>query len=113
MLVAERVKLRYPELKEEENEALLQELVLTSQDRIKLRVGEADFPHELDSIAVEVVSASYNRMRHEGLESEDIDNTFRVRLIEDVLKQYGPELAQYVDRKKKEQYPDIGVLKFL
>lgn len=112
-LVAERVKIRLPELGKEKNGALLQELVLTAQDRINLRIGEETLPSAFQSIAVEVVVRVYNRLRYEGLESEDVDNTFRVRLIKDILADYEADFVNYANVKNRTEDPDNGVLRFL
>lgn len=112
-LVAERVKIRLPELAKSKNEALLQELVLTAQDRINSRIGEKILPSSFQSIAVEVVVRVFNRLRYEGLESEDIDNTFRVRLMKDILKDYESDFKIYNDVKERTENPDHGVLRFL
>lgn len=112
-LVAERVKIRLPELAKEKNGALLQELVLTAQDRIKMRIGEETLPSPFQSIAVEVVVRVYNRLRYEGLESEDVDNTFRVRLTKDILKDYESDFKNYIDIKARTENPEHGVLRFL
>lgn len=112
-LVAERVKIRLPELTKEKNGALLQELVLTAQDRIKMRIGEETLPSSFQSIAVEVVVRVYNRLRYEGLESEDIDSTFRVRLTKDILKDYESDFQNYINVKERTENPDHGVLRFL
>lgn len=112
-LVAERVKIRLPELAKEKNGALLQELVQSAQDRINLRIGEETLPSVFHSIAVEVVARTYNRLRYEGLESEDVDNTFRVKLIKDVLADYEEDFISYINVKKRTENPEHGVLRFL
>jgi len=112
-LVAERVKIRLPELAKEKNGALLQELVQSAQDRINLRIGEETLPSVFQSIAVEVVIRAYNRLRYEGLESENVDNTFRVTLIKDILSNYEQDFVNYVHVKNRTENPEHGVLRFL
>lgn len=89
----DRLKIRFPDI----DEALANELITTATDRIKLRTGiKNDFPSELESIAVEVVSAMYNRhrMNHEGVDSESVD-VFSVKFINNLLDHYDDELNGY------------------
>ena len=112
-LVAERVKIRLPELAKEKNGALLQELVQSAQDRINLRIGEETLPSVFQSIAVEVVIRTYNRLRYEGLDSEGVDSTFSVKLIKDILADYETDFLNYINVKQRTENPEHGVLRFL
>jgi len=112
-LVAERVKIRLPELAKDKNGALLQELVQSAQDRINLRIGEETLPSVFQSIAVEVVIRTYNRLRYEGLDSEGVDSTFSVKLIKDILADYETDFLNYINVKQRTENPEYGVLRFL
>lgn len=107
-----RLKIRIADI----DEPLAGELVKTAQDRILLRVGlkSESFPSELESIAVEVVSAMYNRhqMNHEGVDSERVD-VFSVKFVNDLLKEYEPELDEFKRLYQEEQDANLGKVRFL
>ncbi|MEK3887455.1 phage head-tail connector protein [Bacillus sp. FSL K6-3431] len=90
----ERLKVRIPDI----DIAVANELIKTAKDRILLRVGlkQTLFPAELESICVEIVTAMYNKhqMKHEGVENENVD-VFSMKFVNDLLKQYDPELDEY------------------
>lgn len=108
MAISSRVSIRIPEI----NTNLLSELERTATDRIKLRLGVTDFPVELESIAVEVVCAMYNRSYHEGIKSEGVD-TFSVSFVDDLLKEYEEDFRRYLNNLEKEKNANRGVLRFL
>lgn len=108
MSISSRVLVRKPEI----NQDLLTELETTATDRIKIRLGESQFPSELESIAVDVICAMYNRSYHEGIKSENVD-TFSVSFVDDILKEYEPDLAMYLETKEKQVNENRGVLRFL
>ncbi|MED3623258.1 phage head-tail connector protein [Neobacillus thermocopriae] len=108
MAINIRVMVRIPEIKPD----LLQELVQTATDRINLRLGVSEFPNELESIAVEVVCAMYNRKYHAGIKSENAD-TFSVSFVDDLLKEYEPDFTRYLEMKEKQENANRGVLRFL
>jgi hypothetical protein len=108
MSIEERVKVRLPEIED----GLLTEFTTTATDRIKIRLGVTEYPEELESIAVEVICAMYNRRYHEGLKSENVD-TFRMDFVDDILKQYEKEFQTYLDAKEKEENKNRGVVRFL
>lgn len=107
-MVTDRVKIRIPEI----NDALLSELVQTATDRIKLRVGETTLPVELDSVAVDVVCAMYNRRHHEGIKSEGVD-IFSTSFVDNILKEYQDDFRLYVEKKEKEANENRGVFRLL
>lgn len=108
MSIQSRVKVRIPEI----DTALLEELVITATDRINLRLGVTLLPPELESVAVEVVCALYNRKYHEGIKSESAD-TFNVSFVDDILKEYELDFQRYLELKQKQDNQNRGVLRFL
>lgn len=110
MDIKDRVLVRKPEA----NSALLDELIVTAQDRINLRLGVTLLPIELESVAVEVVCAMYNRSQssNEGIVSENVD-TFSVTFVDDVLAEYETDLARYLEMKNKQDNGNRGVVRFL
>ena len=107
-MINERVKVRIPEIKDD----LLNEFVQTAKDRINLRLGLTEFPSELESIAVEVVCAMYNRKYHVGVKSETAD-TFSVSFVDDLLEEYEEDFKRYLEMKEKEKNQYRGVVRFL
>jgi Phage gp6-like head-tail connector protein len=108
MSIASRVQIRIPEIQTD----LLDELVQTAIDRINVRLGLTEFPTELESVAVEVVCAMYNRKYHQGVKSEDAD-TFSISFVDDILREYEPEFKKYLEIKEKQKNANRGVLRFL
>ncbi|SJZ37970.1 hypothetical protein [Garciella nitratireducens] len=110
MTILDRVKLRVPRI----DETLANEFIISVQDRIKLRLELDEYPHELDTIVVEVVQAMNNRheMNHEGVESESVD-VFSIKFIDDLLSQYDSDLQGYINKKKNSENASRGVLRFL
>jgi hypothetical protein len=78
-------------------EPLLEDLVQTAEDRIKLRAG-VDFskplPPALESIAVEVTVKMWRRRYYEGLTSENAD-AISTSFADDILKEYDAEIEQW------------------
>ena len=108
MAIHARVLVRIPEIQSE----LLDELVVTATDRIRLRLGVSEFPEELESIAVEVVCAMYNRKYHAGIKNEQAD-TFGVSFVDDILQEYEPDFQRFLEMKEKEKNRYRGVIRFL
>jgi len=110
MAIKDRVLIRKPEI----NQLLLEELIQTASDRLNLRLGVSILPVELESIAVEVVCAMYNKSQasNEGIKSENID-TFSVTFVDDILAEYETDLNRYLDIKNKQDNVNRGVLRFL
>ena len=108
MAIESRVKVRIPNIKED----LLNEFVKTATDRINLRLGINEFPDELESIAVEVVCAMYNRKYHAGIKNEQAD-TFSVSFVDDILQEYEPDFQRFLEMKEKEKNKYRGVVRFL
>lgn len=108
MAIANRVKIRISEI----DDAFLTELETTATDRIKLRLGVSEFPVELESIAVEVVCAMYNRKYHNGIKSENVD-TFSLSFVDDILAEYEQDFARYIAMIEKQTNANRGVLRFL
>lgn len=104
MTIKERVLVRRPQA----SEAVIDELIKTTQDRILLRAGvflksgETIFPPELESIVVDVTVALYNRheLEHEGIDSEGIDS-MSISFVDDLLAKYDRELSNYVANREK------------
>lgn len=109
MSIQSRVLVRKPDI----NIDLLGELEKTATDRIRLRVGESTFPNELESIAVEVICAMLNRSYHEGIKTENVDSSFSVSFVDDILKEYEKEFVNYLEIKEKSLNVNRGVLRFL
>lgn len=99
MELKERLKVRIANV----DDALLTELIQTAKDRIKLRCGLLNYDDRLDSIAVEVVSAMYNRhlQNSHGEKSESVD-TFSVTYVDDLLAEYEQELKAFKAAYDKE-----------
>lgn len=107
--ILDRVKIRKPD----SDPDVLQELITTVTDRIKLRVGTTDdIPEQLNSIAVEVVCAMVNQQRYEGIKSEGID-TFSVSFVDDLLKTYEADIAAYLNSEEKSKSENYGRFRFL
>ncbi|MCO7125112.1 phage head-tail connector protein [Sporolactobacillus shoreicorticis] len=108
MAITDRVKIRLPEIKDD----LLAELSQTATDRINLRLGLTEFPMELESVAVEVVCAMYNRSYHEGVKTENVD-TFSVSFVDDMLHEYDADFHRYLAMTEKQENVNKGVVRFL
>ena len=108
MVIHTRVTVRISDI----DPLLLDELITTATDRINLRLGVTILPPELESVAVEVVCALYNRKYHEGIQSEGVD-TFNVSFVDDVLKEYEKDFQLYLSMKEKQENQYRGVVKFL
>lgn len=108
----ERIILRKPKA----NAEILNELINTTEDRIKLRygivvpIGEV-FPLELESIVVEVVTAMYNEyeLNHEGVKSETVDG-FKIEFNSDLLNKYDGDIKGYLHSK---QIQTENIVRFL
>ncbi len=109
-VILNRVLIRKPDI----TASLAKELIQTATDRIALRVEESEFPDRLNSIAVEVVIAMFNRStgRQEGVVSEGVD-TFSISFVEKFLDEYDQEFALYKKMKAKEENANDGVVFFL
>ena len=92
----ERVKTRLKP--DEPDDDLLEELLTTAKDRIKLRVGEQDFPTDLETIAVEVTVKAYRRQFFEGIASENV-SAVNTSFVSDILSEYSSELDMWLDRQ--------------
>ncbi|KAA0565338.1 phage head-tail connector protein [Bacillus sp. CH30_1T] len=108
MAIGNRVLIRKPEI----NPDLLQELETTATDRIKIRLGVSELPSEMESIAVEVICAMYNKSHYEGIKNENAD-TFSVSFVDDILKEYESDFQLYKENKSKQENVNRGVLRFL
>lgn len=109
MSIQTRVLIRKPDI----NTDLLAELEKTATDRIRLRIGESIFPTELESIAVEVICAMFNKSYHEGIKSENVDSSFSISFVDDILNEYEKEFVNYLEMKEKSNNVNRGVLRFL
>lgn len=107
-MIQARVKVRKPDIPDD----LLIEYEMTAKDRINLRLGVIEFPEALNSIAVEVICAMYNRAYHEGIKSENVD-TFSVSFVDDVLKEYEQDFIRYLNSVEKLTNINRGVVRFL
>lgn len=112
MPILERVKIRKPNV----DGALAEELIKTAKDRILLRaeVRNTNFPVELESICVEVVTAMINRqeMNHEGVDNEKVD-VFSIKFINNLLDEYDQELRSYKSMLADEEDEQREVVRFL
>ncbi|MBU5594912.1 hypothetical protein KQI76_07020 [Amphibacillus sp. MSJ-3] len=108
----DRIKIRKPDV----DDLLADEFIRTAKDRILLRAGlkKDEFPSELESICVEVVTAMINRheMNHEGVDSESVD-VFSVKFINSLLDEYDQELQSYKGMIDDEEDEKRGVVRFL
>ena len=94
MDIASRVRIRKPDIED----ALLQELVRTAQDRICHRISEMVLPAAFESIAVEIVCAMHNVQDFEGISQESVD-TFSTNFVDDLLSAYEDDFEIYLDEK--------------
>lgn len=108
MAVKERVQVRIPDIPSD----LLEEYTKTATDRINLRVGLTILPPELESVAVDVVCALYNRKYHEGIKDETVD-TFRTSFVENILNEYETDFELYRQMKQTQDNDKRGKLRFL
>lgn len=103
-----RIKIRKPSI----NTDLASEFLTTAKDRICLRVGipqNKTFPSELESIAVEIVTAMYNRweMNQEGIDTERVD-VFSIKFISNLLDEYKEELDNYKNKLDDDELVSSG-----
>lgn len=111
--VLARIKVRIPDI----DDAIANELIQTAKDRISLRVGlksDTEFPKELESIVVEVVTAMYNRhqMNHAGVQEERID-VFSIKFVNNLLDQYKEELEEIKQKLADEEDSTRRKVRFL
>ncbi len=108
----DRLKIRIPNIED----PIAEELIKTAKDRILLRVEskKSDFPKELESICVEVVTAMYRKheMQHEGVDSEGVD-VFSVKFVNDLLDQYKDEIDAFKHMQEDEEDSKRGVVRFI
>ncbi len=101
MATLDRIKVRL-EISNTSKDGMLNELILTAEDRIMLRAGIAvmtdgtrtTLPADLASIAVEVVVKAYRRIEYEGIRSESAD-TLNTSFVDDILDEYSLEIEAY------------------
>lgn len=108
MAVKDRVKIRIPEI----TDPLLDEFAQTAIDRINLRVGVTLLPVELESVAVDVVCAMYNRKYHEGIKTEGAD-IFSVTFVDNILKEFEEDFKLYKEAADKQANEERGVFRFI
>lgn len=102
----ERIKIRLGITDEEQN-VVINELITSARDVISLRVGVIIFPKVLESIAVEVVIAAYNRRGSEGASSEAVD-VISTSYIKDLLEPYTEQLENFKKGLEKGTEDAIG-----
>lgn len=114
MELKERVKLRKPN----SSDNLVDEIILTTQERILLRAGiflanDESFPPSLNSIVVEVATAMLNQaeIEHEGIVSESAEG-WSLNFLDDLLKPYEVELKNY-KKNLDEQKGKAGKVRFI
>lgn len=90
MTTLERLKVRLPNAEA----AILEELLITATDRIKLKLGVEDFPLLLNSLLVEITVKMFRRIYYEGISSESAD-TLKVSFFEDIFAEYQDDIAGY------------------
>lgn len=81
------------------DEELMGELSQTVFDRLCLRLGvkeEYAFPSIFYSIVVDATIKAYRRKYYEGLSSETSGN-ISTSFVSDILAEYEPEIASYLD----------------
>lgn len=104
----DRVKVRLNITPEDiSKDAILDELLVTVMDRVKLRVGEKEFPDLLNSIAVDATVKAYNRKYYEGISSEG-DDGISTSFVEDILFEYQSEFEQFI-----QSFSSKGKVKFI
>lgn len=103
-----RVKIRLS-IVDESKDLLLSDIIQSVTDNIAIRAGVLTFPALLNSIAVDVSIAYYNRLGSEGLQSEGID-VISSNFITDLLVPYDPQIDEFKQGLSDNDMPDKGVV---
>lgn len=106
MALLDRVKTRLSDEEVIPKDNELEEYITTATDRINLRIGTAELPDSMQSIAVDVAVKLIRRKYYEGIASEGAD-TLSTSFVANVLAEYESEFEQYLKNVNKR------VVKFL
>lgn len=90
-LLLSRVKIRIEGDECAPSDEFLEELIITTEDRLKARLGTNELPSIVESIIVDAVIKMYRRKYHEGISKEDPGN-MSTSYFENVLSEYDEEL---------------------
>lgn len=90
------------------DDALLQEIISTAENRLKLKLGGLEaVPSELSYIVTEVAIIRYNRISSEGAASQSRDGE-STTYLEDDFAPFAADIAAWNNQHRK-----TGVVRFL
>lgn len=79
-------------------------------ERIAQRVGEPAIPKRLESVAVEIACAMYNRRYQEGQSSENVSDAISEGFFEDIFKIYSKDIDTFIyENKLKGNNKKMGI----
>lgn len=81
------------------DDAKLQQIIFSVQDRLKNLLGGIDAPEELDYIVVDVAAARFNRIGSEGLQSHTVEGE-SLTFTEDEFAAYANDIQAFLDRQQ-------------
>lgn len=99
MDMLEKVKL-FLGITTNEKDQLLNEIISSVEERIKIKIGKDEIPKNLDFIIYEIAIVRYNRIGSEGMQSEIVDG-HRMNFVEDDFKPYEPFLESFNKENSK------------
>ncbi|WP_368305109.1 phage head-tail connector protein [Listeria monocytogenes] len=108
--ILDRVKTRLSIL-DGSKDTILEDIIQSVTDNIAIRAGVLSFPAILNSIAVDVCIAYYNRLGSEGLQSESID-VISSNFIIDLLEPYDKQIDEFKKGLSENDMPSKGVVFF-
>ena len=97
MEILESLK-KMPDITEDED--VLKEYIAVISDRLCLRLGTEKLPAPFQSICVDATVKMCRRTYYEGISSEGAAS-ISTSFVEDILKEYAPEIADWKEREKE------------
>ena len=98
-------------LKHHEADAVLESLIETTQNRLKILLGGIEaVPEELSYIVIEVVISRFNRIGSEGLSSHSVEGE-SMAWSQDDFDAYKTDISEW--KKQNEKDKGRGVIRFL
>ncbi|MEG0736824.1 MAG: phage head-tail connector protein [Longicatena sp.] len=107
MILFERARLRL----EDTEDALLNELLTTVNDRLCIRLGVMLLPYIFESICVDATVKMYRRLYYEGITSEGTDG-LSTSFVDDVLAEYNEEITAWKETQSNKNGTE-RVVRFL
>lgn len=74
--------------------SLLEEMLQTIEDRVKIRLGTSTVPKVFESVVVDATVKMHRRMYYEGIKSESAE--ISTAFVEDILSEYKDEFEEYL-----------------